>query len=243
MLAIGEATVLRITHDHLKCVQDGSCIFSALSRRQHEQFNGDPDASRIVICGKTRLHHWDLETKRESIQWKHKGSQTSNKFETQPSAGKIMATMFWDSVGVLLIGYLEHRKNREIYISKLLMDLRHEEIKRPGKLSNGVLLLMTMLQFTLRDEKMKDRCNVKTSHKTFKEGEMVWLHNPQRKKGLSPELQYQWEGPYKIIKCLNDVIFRIQKTPMSKPKVVHCNRLAPFRGTVPVQWTVRDDQS
>ncbi|UYV68182.1 K02A2.6-like, partial [Cordylochernes scorpioides] len=90
-------------------------------------------------------------------------------------------------------------------------------------------------------EKMKDRCNVKTSHKTFKEGEMVWLHNPQRKKGLSPELQYQWEGPYKIIKCLNDVIFRIQKTPMSKPKVVHCNRLAPFRGTVPVQWTVRDD--
>ncbi|UYV68165.1 hypothetical protein LAZ67_5003232 [Cordylochernes scorpioides] len=109
--------------------------------RQLSQFNGDPDASRIVICGKTQLHHWDPETKRESIQWKHKGSQTSNKFETQPSAGKIMATMFWDSVGVLLIGYLEHRKNREIYISKLLMDLRHEEIKRPGKLTNGVLLL------------------------------------------------------------------------------------------------------
>ncbi|UYV77866.1 K02A2.6-like [Cordylochernes scorpioides] len=92
-------------------------------------------------------------------------------------------------------------------------------------------------------EKMKDRYNVKTSHKTFKEGEMVWLHNPQRKKGLSPKLQYQWEGPYKIIKCLNDVIYRIQKTRTSKPKVVHYNRLAPFRGSVPEQWTVRDDQS
>ncbi|UYV82874.1 K02A2.6-like, partial [Cordylochernes scorpioides] len=91
-------------------------------------------------------------------------------------------------------------------------------------------------------EKMKDRYNVKTSNKTFKEGEMVWLHNPQRKKGLSPKLQYQWKGPFKIIKCLNDVIFRIQKTPTSKPKVVHYNRLAPFSGTVPVQWTVRDDQ-
>ncbi|UYV71163.1 hypothetical protein LAZ67_8001966 [Cordylochernes scorpioides] len=34
----------------------------------------------------------------------------------------------------------------------------------------------------------------------FSKGEMVWLHNPQRKKGLSPKLQYQWEGPYKIIK-------------------------------------------
>ncbi|UYV77341.1 hypothetical protein LAZ67_15000553 [Cordylochernes scorpioides] len=92
-------------------------------------------------------------------------------------------------------------------------------------------------------EKMKDRYNVKTSHKTFKEGEMVWLHNPQRKKGLSPKLQYQWEGPYKIIKCLNDVIYRIQKTRTSKPKVVHYNRLAPLRGSVPEQWTVRDDQT
>ncbi|UYV82442.1 K02A2.6-like, partial [Cordylochernes scorpioides] len=91
-------------------------------------------------------------------------------------------------------------------------------------------------------EKMKDRYNVKTSHKTFKEGEMVWLHNPQRKKELSPKLQYHWEGPYKIIKCLNDVIYRIQKTRTSKPKVVHYNRLAPFRGSVPEQWTVRDDQ-
>ncbi|UYV81786.1 K02A2.6-like [Cordylochernes scorpioides] len=92
-------------------------------------------------------------------------------------------------------------------------------------------------------EKMKDRYNVKTSHKTFKEGEMVWLHNPQRNKGLSPKLQYQWEGPYKIIKCLNDVIYRIQKTRISKLKVVHYNRLASFRGSVPEQWTVRDDQS
>ncbi|UYV76815.1 hypothetical protein LAZ67_14002092 [Cordylochernes scorpioides] len=92
-------------------------------------------------------------------------------------------------------------------------------------------------------EKMKERYNVKTSNKIFKEGEMVWLHNSQRKKRLYPKLQYQWEGPYKIIKCLNDVIYRIQKTPTSKPKVVHYNRLAPFRGTVPVQWTVRDDQS
>ncbi|UYV73248.1 K02A2.6-like [Cordylochernes scorpioides] len=61
----------------------------------------------------------------------------------------------------------------------------------------------------------------------FSKGEMVWLHNPQRKKGLSPKLQYQWEGPYKITKCLNDVIYRIQKTPTSKPKVVHYNRSTP----------------
>ncbi|UYV64103.1 OVOL1 [Cordylochernes scorpioides] len=85
--------------------------------------------------------------------------------------------------------------------------------------------------FHLTSEKMKYRYYVKTSNKTFKEGEMVWLHNPQRKRGLSSKLQYQWEGPYKIIKCLNDVIFRIQKTPTSKPKVVHYKRLAPIRAS------------
>ncbi|UYV68161.1 hypothetical protein LAZ67_5003224 [Cordylochernes scorpioides] len=74
------------------------------------------------------------------------------------------------------------------------------------------------LNFT--SEKIKDRYNVKTFNKTFKVGETVWLPNPQWKKGLSLELQYQWEGPYKIIKCLNDVIYQIQKTPTSKPNVV-----------------------
>ncbi|UYV82321.1 hypothetical protein LAZ67_21001699 [Cordylochernes scorpioides] len=64
-----------------------------------------------------------------------------------------------------------------------------------------------------------------------------------RSKGKVKIYNYQWEGPYKIIKCLNDVIFRIQKTPTSRPKVEHYNRLALFRGTVPEQWTVRDDQS
>ena len=59
---------------------------------------------------------------------------------------------------------------------------------------------------------------------------MVLLYNPQRKKGLSPKFQTSWDEPYKIIKRLNDVVYRIQKpnSPRTKIKVVHIERLAKF---------------
>ena len=64
---------------------------------------------------------------------------------------------------------------------------------------------------------------------SFKEGEQVWLYNPQRKKGRSPKLQKDWEGPYRVIKKINDVVYRIQKTPKTKMKVMHSNRLAKYQ--------------
>ncbi|CAC5371521.1 unnamed protein product [Mytilus coruscus] len=54
----------------------------------------------------------------------------------------------------------------------------------------------------------------------FDAGAPVWLHNPRRVKGLCPKLQNNWEGPYIVINKLNDVIYRIQKGPKTKPKVV-----------------------
>jgi len=63
----------------------------------------------------------------------------------------------------------------------------------------------------------------------FKEGQSVWLFNPQRKKGITPKLQSNWEGSYKIVKKLSDVTFRIQKSARHKFKVVHADRLAPFK--------------
>ena len=67
-------------------------------------YRSDPAdfCSRIVTGDETWLHHWDPETKQESMQWKHFDSPRPKKFRTQPSAGKIMATIFWDSSGVLL---------------------------------------------------------------------------------------------------------------------------------------------
>ena len=49
-----------------------------------------------------------------------------------------------------------------------------------------------------------------------------------RVEGKSPKLQSNWEGPYKIVKKLSDVVFGITKSKRHKCKIVHSDRLAPF---------------
>jgi hypothetical protein len=48
------------------------------------------------------VHHYQPESKRDSVQWLHPSSPSTKKFTVMPSAGKIMLTMFWDSQRVLL---------------------------------------------------------------------------------------------------------------------------------------------
>jgi len=49
---------------------------------------------RIVTQDETWVHHFDLETKWQSMVWKHVSSSTPKKFKVTPSAGKVMATVF-----------------------------------------------------------------------------------------------------------------------------------------------------
>ncbi|GFV77070.1 retrovirus-related Pol polyprotein from transposon 412 [Trichonephila clavipes] len=81
-----------------------------------------------------------------------------------------------------------------------------------------------------RTEKMKTRYDTKATGHQFKEGDKVWFYNPTRRKGLSPKLQSHWDGPYTILKIINDVVIRIRKSTNSKPRVVHYDRLAPYYG-------------
>ncbi|GBN57776.1 hypothetical protein AVEN_224578-1, partial [Araneus ventricosus] len=58
----------------------------------------------------------------------------------------------------------------------------------------------------LASERMKTRYDSGATGHHFKEGDQVWMYNPKRRRGLSPKLQQNWEGPYTIVKKLNDVI-------------------------------------
>ncbi|KAJ8728788.1 hypothetical protein PYW07_006484 [Mythimna separata] len=98
---------------------------------------------RIVTGDETWVHHYDPESKQESMQWHKKGSAPPKKFKVTPSAGKLMATVFWDSKGILLIEYT--KKGQSITAASYATTLRNlkEAIKekRRGKLTAGVLLL------------------------------------------------------------------------------------------------------
>lgn len=110
-----------------------------------ERFTNDRNnfISRIVTVDETWIHHYDPETKRQSMQWKHVNSPHPKKFCVQKSAGKVMATVFWDAEGIIMVDYLEKGKTVSgEYYALLLGQLRDrlKEIRR-GKVTKGVLLL------------------------------------------------------------------------------------------------------
>jgi hypothetical protein len=68
---------------------------------------------------------------------------------------------------------------------------------------------------------MKTGCDKLANSAGYQEGDKVWLYRPIRKKVKSPNLQSSWEGPYKIVTWINDVVYRIQKNSRSRMMAVH----------------------
>ena len=110
-------------------------VCSALLKR----FRSKDFLLHLVTVDGTWVHHYEPEN---NAQWVGPGSPRPKKFKTQPSAGKVMATVFWDVKGVIMLDFLPKRsKITGVYYANLLNQLRtaiHE--KRRGKLSKGVLL-------------------------------------------------------------------------------------------------------
>ena len=88
---------------------------------------------------KTWLYHYDPETKQQSVAWRHSGSPCLKKFRVQKSAGKVLALIFCDQDGILLIDYLPKGQtiNVKCY-SSMLVQLKE---KCRGKVTKGVLFL------------------------------------------------------------------------------------------------------
>ena len=62
---------------------------------------------RYVSMDEIWIHHYDPETKIQSLQWKHKGSPTPKKFKVLPSAGNVLLSVFWDAQDVIMVDYLQ----------------------------------------------------------------------------------------------------------------------------------------
>ncbi|GFT86369.1 hypothetical protein NPIL_613961 [Nephila pilipes] len=52
------------------------------------------------------VHHYEPESKHQSMVSKHPGSHRTKKFKTSPSVGKLMLTQFWDEKDPLLDDFL-----------------------------------------------------------------------------------------------------------------------------------------
>jgi hypothetical protein len=81
----------------------------------------DPAFLDNTVTGdETWVRHVTPETKRNSMMWKHLSSHTAKKFKTT-SVHKVMATVFWDMKGLLLVDFIHKNKtiNADHYIQTL----------------------------------------------------------------------------------------------------------------------------
>ena len=110
-----------------------------------EFFRRDPNnfLSRLVTMDETWLFRYDPETKQQSTKWRHNGSTLPQKFRVQNSTGKVLASIFWDQDGILLIDYLPKAQTINAqYYSPVLVQLKGIlKEKRRGKFIKGVLFL------------------------------------------------------------------------------------------------------
>ena len=65
---------------------------------------------QFITMDETWIHHYTAESKQQSKQWTEAGCSASKKTRSVPSAGKVMASVFWDAEGILFIDYLEKDK-------------------------------------------------------------------------------------------------------------------------------------
>lgn len=102
--------------------------------RYHEDSAFLDDEKNRIITGD--------ETKRDSMQWKHASLPPPTKFKTMASTSKVLLTIFFKVQGPLLVEFLKHRGsiNSDVYCETLQSLCRSIKNKRPGLLTNGVVL-------------------------------------------------------------------------------------------------------
>ena len=69
--------------------------------------------------------------------------------------------------------------------------------------------------------------------KPYMPGDLVWLYSLVPQKGTSRKLYHAWTGPFKVVKKISDVTYRIQQQQGKRTrKIVHFDRLKPCSGNI-----------
>lgn len=107
-----------------------------ISQRHLDRFkkNKTDFVRRFITMDETWIYHHDPKLKQERLQWTEAGCSAPKQTKHERSAKKVLASVFWDAKGILLIDYLEKGKtiNSEYYCNLLdQLDAKIHE-KRPG---------------------------------------------------------------------------------------------------------------
>lgn len=152
---ISQGSVFNILHEQLKarklCARwvprfltiDQKRIRLNTSEQNLAYFKRNPKEflRRFITMDETWVHYYTPESREASKEWVLPGGSAPKRPKTQQTAGKVMASIFWDSNGIILIDFLE--KGRTItgaYYAALLDQLKEEvERKRPHMKKKKIL--------------------------------------------------------------------------------------------------------
>ena len=93
-------------------------------------------------------------------------------------------------------------------------------------LEQAYLLARTAMDTAVQRQKLL--YDKKVHGESYKVDDLVWLLNPVTPKGKSRKLHCPWSGPFRVVKKLSSVVYRIQDArSQRKCQVVHFDRLKP----------------
>ncbi|XP_057183036.1 uncharacterized protein LOC130549723 [Triplophysa rosa] len=96
-------------------------------------------------------------------------------------------------------------------------------------------------------ERAKRQYNKTVARRQYKIRDAVWylIKGTKRVKNKIRKFLPSYEGPYFFLGHLDDLVYRIQKSPKAKVKVVHHDKLKPYHARQPLDnsWVLKDSES
>jgi hypothetical protein len=87
-------------HKLFNSVRNENILVASLTNFVLRQF-----LERIVTADETWVHHYEPESKAQSMAWKRPTLPVAKKFTSQSSVSKIMLTIFWDMESAILVHF------------------------------------------------------------------------------------------------------------------------------------------
>ena len=110
--------------------------------------------------------------------------------------------------------------------------------RRSERMQKSYRIVSDQLKATF--DRAKRRYDQRIRGVCFKLNSYVWFYCPKLHAGRGRKFRKLTDGPYRIIRILNDVNYVIQKNPGSRPQICHVDRLLKCEGETPKVWLKYD---
>ena len=116
------------------------------------------------------------------------------------------------------------------------------ELNSYGEYVNGLRKRMQQAHDVARKhleaaaQRQKECYDANVRLECYRPGDLVWYQTEINQLKFAPKLRRPFEGPYLVIKCFSELVYSIQMNKKGTRKVVHHNRLRPYRGNKTLTW-------